>query len=342
MICRAKGSRDRFLELASQPTPYGTTLAISCCDEQAFLEPGTPANHVWIRAFVDQEFVEAAFTELDRSELAQSGQLQTLVAPAISVADGLTLEVPVTTQNAYCLREPELMVIDGSVSDETAIASYRDIIMPLLGDAGAHYLVYCGADAVSVRHGEWSEQFLAVSRWPGERAARQFWQGREYQSEAIPTRTGAGSFGVTLFRASGSQAWHSAAAKQLVRRMLTGLWTGDKELAKSTIAADAEWWFLPSLDYPRPMHPDQAIDIVMDDMIGRFDASKPFEVTLHRLIAEGSEVTVEYTAVGTTINGLVYDHRYCLRATVVDDKIKTVRPWADTRYFLDTLYGDAP
>ena len=128
--------------------------------------------------------------------------------------------------------------------------------------------------------------------------------------------------------------------KQLVRTFLEALWSGDKATAKSVFAKDAEWWFRPSLGYKSPMHPSEAIDIVMDDMIGRFDPDMPFEVELHHLFAEDGEVAAEYTATATTVTGLDYKHRYLLRASVRDGKIVTVRPYADTKYFLETLYGE--
>jgi ketosteroid isomerase-like protein len=132
----------------------------------------------------------------------------------------------------------------------------------------------------------------------------------------------------------------SAESKKIVRTFLEALWSGDKETAKSSFAEDAEWWFRPSLGYKTPMHPAEAVDIVMDDMIGRFDENKPFNIDLHHLFAEDGEVAAEYTATGTTVAGREYNHRYLLRASVRDGKIVTVRPWADTKYFLETLYGD--
>ena len=129
-------------------------------------------------------------------------------------------------------------------------------------------------------------------------------------------------------------------AKTLVRGFLEALWSGDKTGAKAPFAADAQWWFRPSLGYPQPMHPHDAIDVVMDDMIGQFDTSQPFTVELHHLFAEQGEVAAEYTATGTTIRGRQYQHRYLLRASVQNGKIVTIRPWADTKYFLETLYGD--
>ena len=128
--------------------------------------------------------------------------------------------------------------------------------------------------------------------------------------------------------------------KEIVKTFLEALWSGDKTGAKEQFSSDAEWWFRPSLGYQRPMSCSDAIDVVMDDMIGRFDPDKPFNVELHHIFGEGGEVAAEYTATGTTIRGRDYRHRYLLRASVEDGKIKTIRPWADTKYFLETLYGD--
>lgn len=128
--------------------------------------------------------------------------------------------------------------------------------------------------------------------------------------------------------------------KHIVGGFLEALWSGDKVAAKAPFSVDAEWWFRPSLGYPQPMHPHAAIDVVMDDMIGQFDTDQPFTVELHHLFAEDGEVAAEYTATGTTRRGKRYEHRYLLRASVRGGQITTVRPWADTKYFLETLYGD--
>lgn len=127
--------------------------------------------------------------------------------------------------------------------------------------------------------------------------------------------------------------------KEIVRTFLEGMWSGNKSQAKSVFAENAEWWFPPSLGYASPVHPFEAIDIIIDDMIGRFDPNQPFEVELHHLIAEGDEVAAEYTATGVTSSGRQYKHRYLMRASVKDGRIVTVRPWADTKYFVDTLFG---
>ena len=339
MICRAVCSRREFLQLANSAPFHGTTLTLTCCDDQLLLEPGTQARHCWVRAFPAPDSAELAARALDGSDLVRKQQLQTLLVPAVDAATGDALGIPVTQAGDAGELESQLMLIEGSVTDEAAIEQYRQIIMPLIGGLGGRYLAYAGVDQVLVRHGEWDELFLALSHWSGERSAKQFWQGTRYQGDAIPARTGAGRFGVALMPGPQSQIWQAARAKQVVRDFLDGLWSGDRGKAKAQIGDDAQWWFLPSLGYERPMRPRDAIDIVMDDMIARFDADKPFEVQLHHLLADGGEVVAEYTATGTTLSGRQYEHRYCLRASVSDGRIQSLRPWADTKYFLDTLFA---
>jgi ketosteroid isomerase-like protein len=193
---------------------------------------------------------------------------------------------------------------------------------------------------VEVLSGTWERGFLALSRWPGAHAARAFWLGAPYQGEAIPERAGAGAFDVVALAGERDDVADAGGARALVHRFLQCLWHGDKAGAKACFAEGAEWWFRPSLGYPAPMPCSDAVDIVMDDMIGRFDVNEPFDVDLHHLLADGDEVLAEYTARGTTVSGKAYRHRYALRASVGEGGIRTVRPWVDTKYFLETLYGD--
>ncbi|MBT8447875.1 MAG: DUF1330 domain-containing protein, partial [Gammaproteobacteria bacterium] len=55
--------------------------------------------------------------------------------------------------------------------------------------------------AVTVLAGNWGEHALIVSAWPAPENARDFWYCDAYQNEAIPARTGAGRFTVSLFEA---------------------------------------------------------------------------------------------------------------------------------------------
>jgi uncharacterized protein (DUF1330 family) len=55
---------------------------------------------------------------------------------------------------------------------------------------------------VEALSGEWTEQILAISRWPTRAAAEDFWYSDRYQAEAIPIRLGAGRFTVHMLEAA--------------------------------------------------------------------------------------------------------------------------------------------
>ena len=90
------------------------------------------------------------------------------------------------------------MLIEGSSTDETRMDAYRDIILPMLRARGAYYPLFELGGSVKLLHGSWDYGILAVSRWPDVERAHDFWFSERYQSQAIPTRTGAGHFEVQL------------------------------------------------------------------------------------------------------------------------------------------------
>jgi uncharacterized protein len=126
----------------------------------------------------------------------------------------------------------------------------------------------------------------------------------------------------------------------IVMSFLQALWRGDRAASKAPFADDAEWWFLPSLPYPRPLNAKVAIDNVLDDMISAFDPSVGLHVDVHSVMTDGGgEVAADYSARSTTRSGKAYANRYVLRATVKDGKIICVRPYTDTQY-LSQLFSE--
>lgn len=117
----------------------------------------------------------------------------------------------------------------------------------------------------------------------------------------------------------------------VVREFLEALWRSDRAGAKAPFAPDAQWWFLPSLGYPRPMLATAAIDAVLDDMIAAFDESVGLSVTMLAMMSnEAGEVAADYVARSQTPDGTVYENRYVLRASVQDGRITCVMPYTDT------------
>lgn len=127
--------------------------------------------------------------------------------------------------------------------------------------------------------------------------------------------------------------------KTVVKTFLEAFWREDLASAKACLAPNAEWWFAQSLPYPRPCPAAEALDRVATDMFTAFDPNDALRVQWEVLFAEGEEVAAEYSARGRTRTGKVYANRYCMRATVRNGRIVSLRPYTDTKYLTEVLLG---
>lgn len=90
------------------------------------------------------------------------------------------------------------MLIEGTGHDEQRLDRYRDIILPMLRERGAYYVLFSLGGTTRVLAGEWAEAVLAISRWPSRSRAKDFWYSERYQKEAIPIRAGVSRFDVQI------------------------------------------------------------------------------------------------------------------------------------------------
>lgn len=90
------------------------------------------------------------------------------------------------------------MLIEGTGHDDARLDQYRDIILPMLRERGAYYVLFSLGGTTRVLAGTWDEAVLAISRWPSSSRARDFWYSERYQNEAIPVRTGVSRFDVQI------------------------------------------------------------------------------------------------------------------------------------------------
>ncbi|MEG3155670.1 DUF1330 domain-containing protein [Sphingomonas sp. RB1R13] len=90
------------------------------------------------------------------------------------------------------------MLIEGTGHDEQRLDQYRDIILPMLRERGAYYVLFSLGGTTRVLAGKWDEAVLAISRWPSRARAEDFWYSERYQKEAIPLRTGVSRFDVQI------------------------------------------------------------------------------------------------------------------------------------------------
>jgi uncharacterized protein (DUF1330 family) len=178
----------------------GTLLAAAPSAEVQPLEQGTIQTGLLIARFAYAPDLDLFWAGAGALAAALPAGSQALGAaglpyegwPGHMVPTIATVDVPASdAPRAY-------MLIEGSSTDESAMDRYRDIILPMLRERGAYYPMFELGGSVKVLHGTWAYGILAVSRWPDLARARDFWFCGRYQNEAIPTRTGAGTFEVQL------------------------------------------------------------------------------------------------------------------------------------------------
>lgn len=178
----------------------GTVLANCPPDAVEVLEPGTTHTAVLIARFAFAPDLESWWQGAAALAAGLPAGAQLLAA------DGLPFEgwpgSPVPTIAGVTVpasdRPRGYMLVEGTGTDQARMDAYRDIILPMIAERGAYYMLFELGGAVRVLAGQWDEGILAISRWPDCAAARDFWFSERYQTVAIPTRTGAGRFDVQL------------------------------------------------------------------------------------------------------------------------------------------------
>lgn len=174
----------------------GTILAAATADAVKPLEEGCAHD-----ALVLARFPVAG--DLDRFWNTAPEQPAGLVALA---ADGLPWEgwpghdVPtIATVTVPDDGAPRCyMLIEGTGHDEERLNRYRDIILPMLRERGAYYVLFSLGGTTRVLSGAWDEAVLAISRWPSQARAEEFWYSDRYQKVAVPIRTGVSRFDVQI------------------------------------------------------------------------------------------------------------------------------------------------
>ncbi|QGN55822.1 DUF1330 domain-containing protein [Novosphingobium sp. Gsoil 351] len=177
----------------------GTVLAAADAAEVTVLEPGSRHTGLTILRFAfpeDRSALWSACADLIAADPALVALASNGIAwegwPGNFVPTIATVEVP-AADTARCF-----MVIEGTGTDQARMDRYRDIILPMMRERGAYYVVFELGGAIEVWAGAWAEGIFAISRWPSRAHAEDFWFSERYQGEAIPIRTGVGRFDVQI------------------------------------------------------------------------------------------------------------------------------------------------
>jgi uncharacterized protein (DUF1330 family) len=186
----------------------GVALAARADVEVEQLEPGTPPAMIVLGRWPSRAEFDAAWTSTvaDRIDTLL-GRRAIVLAMSGLPPEGLPedLEIPTVASvpPIHDSAPPAYMTIQGSVSDQARIAGYRDVILPMMKQLGAYYIVFLIEEgAVRVLRGTWNEQIFAISAWPTQASAHDFWYSDRYQTVAVPIRAPISAFNVHLLQGS--------------------------------------------------------------------------------------------------------------------------------------------
>lgn len=200
LIVKLPGATEEDLHpfAAAAEKEGGVVLARAGQDSVEALEPGTRHTALLIARFAHKSEIDRAWSAWPSPPLPPDSQV--LTAPGLPWEGWPSHFVPTiaTVDVPDGGGPPAWMLIEGTGTDDAAMDSYRDIILPMLRARGAYYPAFEFNGGVCALHGTFGWAFLAISRWPTLVRAQDFWFSDEYQHRAIPMRTGAGSFEVQV------------------------------------------------------------------------------------------------------------------------------------------------
>jgi uncharacterized protein (DUF1330 family) len=165
------------------------------------LEPGTHHSGLVIVRFAFAADLDAFWASPAAQALAAADAGLVALASAGMPYEGWPGNfVPtIATVDVPAAESPRtFMVIEGTGHDQERMDRYRDMILPMMRTRGAYYIAFELGGSVRVLAGSWSEGIFAISRWPSQAHAEDFWYCEQYQTQAIPIRTGIGQFDVQI------------------------------------------------------------------------------------------------------------------------------------------------
>ena len=122
------------------------------------------------------------------------------------------------------------------------------------------------------------------------------------------------------------------ATRSLIQRYYGALGAGDKEGLLDTLADDVVWE-PPASAHIETTSGKEAVARALGSAVikSTFDITKPFDVQIRSMVADGNRAVVQQRIVATAkATGLPYDNQYCWVYTCADGKITHMEEYADT------------
>lgn len=125
--------------------------------------------------------------------------------------------------------------------------------------------------------------------------------------------------------------------KAVTLAFFKAFWAADLATAFTFLAPGATFDMMPTVAPQRVNDAREALQRIIDTMFTGFSAAQPLACEVTSLIADGTEVALEYIARARTVNDRLYENFYSAHVTVAGGKITRLRTYADTAYLKDLL-----
>jgi ketosteroid isomerase-like protein len=122
---------------------------------------------------------------------------------------------------------------------------------------------------------------------------------------------------------------------------LRAFWKADLEGAFQYLDPQAEFWFARSLGYPRPSPAREALTNIVRDMYVKFEPFGGFKPVMKRVLVDGENVWLNYTASGKLTTGADYSNEYIMCMVVRNGKVVRMQPFTDTLYLTKLFAGES-
>lgn len=127
--------------------------------------------------------------------------------------------------------------------------------------------------------------------------------------------------------------------KQLMQNIFAEMSEGNLDPFIDAMAEDMEWTWMGTGQWS---HTFEGKESVVNELLAAVKSTltEPFEVVVHRFIAEGDFVVIEHSGKNTTPDGRPYNNKYCWVCRFSEGKLRELREYMDTELVTKTFGTD--
>jgi uncharacterized protein len=124
--------------------------------------------------------------------------------------------------------------------------------------------------------------------------------------------------------------------KKLMQDIFDAMAKGNLEPFIDAMAEDFRWTWMGTGQWSKTFNGKSS---VVNELFAAIKSTliEPYEVVVHRFIAEGDYVVIEHRGKNTTPDGRPYNNNYCWVCRIVDGKLKELNEYMDTELVTKTF-----